>query len=51
LTTAAWSIRWIIARPIPLSAETTGSSTGSAYGAVKRIVMWQPMISTTSQPP
>ena len=29
----ARSMRWIIARPSPLSAATTGSSTGSAYGA------------------
>ena len=42
---AAWSarsMRWIIARPSPLSAATIGSSTGSAYGATSRTTTWQP---------
>ena len=30
------------ARPSPLRAATTGSSTGSAYGATRRITTWAP---------
>ena len=39
----ARSMRWIIASPRPLSAATTGSSTGSAYGATIRTTTWQAM--------
>ena len=34
-----------------MSAATIGSSTGSAYGATSRTVMWATMISAASQPP
>ena len=44
-------MRWIIARPSPLSAETIGSSTGSAYDAKMRTTTWQPMISAASHEP
>ena len=47
----ARSIRWIIARPMPLSAETMGSRIGSAYGAKIRITTWQAIIRPASQPP
>src|SRR6478609_4832469 len=39
------------ASPSPLRAATTGSSTGSAYGATKRITTCAPITSAASQPP
>ena len=51
LVSSTRSSRRITARPRPLSEATTGSSTGSAYGAVNRTVMWAAMTSTARVPP
>ena len=51
---SAWlarSMRWIIARPMPFSAETIGSMIGSAYSAKSRITMWQAITRPASQAP
>src|SRR3954451_1297313 len=44
-------MRWMTASPIPFSAATIGSRTGSAYGATIRTVMCAAMISAASHPP
>ena len=44
-------MRWIIARPMPLSAETMGSRIGSAYAAKIRMTTWQAITRPASQAP